>query len=155
MAQKRVHACMPSTPPPKPTHSFNRFAKWTSHVAGKPAAFLLAVFLILAWALTGPIFHYSDTWQLIINTGTTVVTFLMVFLIQNTQNRDSQAIHVKLDELIRAMRGARNTLLDLDELTDEQLEQLRASYAKLAARSGGPPVVPVPNGRNDKSASGK
>ncbi len=96
---------------------------------------MVAGLVIVAWAVTGPLFHYSDTWQLVINTGTTVVTFLMVFLIQNTQNRDSQAIHVKLDELIRAVQGARNTLLDLDQLTDEDLEKLRLGYAKLAARA--------------------
>lgn len=96
---------------------------------------MLAAVVIVLWAVTGPMFHYSDTWQLVINTGTTVVTFLMVFLIQNTQNRDSQAIHVKLDELIRAMEGAKNTLLDLDRLTDEELEQLRENYVRLAAKA--------------------
>src|SRR6266540_4849724 len=100
-------------------NTFTTFAKATAHGAGRPAAFYLAVLVIAGWAVTGPMFHYSNTWQLMVNTGTTIVTFLMVFLIQNTQNRDSQAIHVKLDELIRAMSGARNTLLDLENLSDE------------------------------------
>lgn len=115
--------------------SFTHFAKGTATATGRPAAFLLAVFVIAAWAITGPIFHYSDTWQLVINTGTTIVTFLMVFLIQNTQNRDSQALHVKLDELIRAMSGARNCLIDLDELSDEELARIQQHYARLAKKS--------------------
>ena len=114
---------------------FTCFAKWTAHASGRPMTFFVAVLVILAWAVTGPLFHYSDTWQLIINTGTTVVTFLMVFLIQNTQNRDSQAIHVKLDELIRAIDTARNSVLDLDSLSDEELEKLRANYAALATQA--------------------
>jgi low affinity Fe/Cu permease len=114
---------------------FTRFAKWTAHTCGRPSAFLVATLVIAAWAITGPIFHYSDTWQLVINTSTTIVTFLMVFLIQNTQNRDSQALHVKLDELIRAMKGARNSLLDLDNLSDEELEHIRASFSKIAAKA--------------------
>ena len=127
----------PSPPPPstRPASWFTCFAKWTAHAAGKPSAFILATLVIVAWAVTGPMFHFSDTWQLVINTGTTIVTFLMVFLIQATQNRDSQAIHVKLDELIRAMQGAKNSLLDLDHLSDEELEELRRSYAKLAAKA--------------------
>ncbi|HUR60587.1 MAG TPA: low affinity iron permease family protein, partial [Opitutaceae bacterium] len=114
---------------------FTRFAKWTACNAGRPSSFLLAMVVIVVWAVTGPLFHFSDTWQLVINTGTTIVTFLMVFLIQNTQNRDSQAIHVKLDELIRAKKGARNSLLDLDDLTDEELERLRASFTKMGAQA--------------------
>ena len=102
---------------------------------GHPLAFGFALLLILGWALTGPIFGFSDTWQLVINTGTTIVTFLMVFLIQNTQNRDSQALHMKLDELIRAISGARNGLIDLDELTDEELSRIQNHYAKLAKKS--------------------
>jgi low affinity Fe/Cu permease len=119
-----------------------RFARWTSCHTGRPAAFLLAVLIIIVWAATGPIFHYSDTWQLVINTGTTIVTFLMVFLIQNTQNRDSQAIQVKLDELIRAKKGARNSLLNLEDLSDEELEQLRLSFTKIAEKAK--------NGKNGK-----
>jgi low affinity Fe/Cu permease len=114
---------------------FTRFAKWISWHAGRPSTFLIAILVIVAWAVTGPIFDFSDTWQLMINTGTTIVTFLMVFLIQNTQNRDSQGLHVKLDELIRAKKGARNSLLDLDDLTDEELERLRASFSKLGAKA--------------------
>ena len=100
---------------------------------GNPVAFMVAVVIIVVWAMTGPLFHFSDTWQLIINTSTTVVTFLMVFLIQNTQNRDSEAIQLKLDELIRAVEGAHNGLLDIEELTEEDLNRLRARYAKLAS----------------------
>ena len=96
---------------------------------------MLAAFVVLAWAVTGPMFHFSNTWQLVINTGTTIVTFLMVFLIQNTQNRDSQALHLKLDELIRAMKGARNSLLDLDDLSDEELAKIRTNFARIAAQS--------------------
>jgi low affinity Fe/Cu permease len=121
--------------PPKPASSFTRFSKWTSRAAGRPAAFILASFVIAAWAITGPIFNFSDTWQLVINTGTTIVTFLMVFLIQATQNRDSEAIHVKLDELIRSIRGAHNALLDLEDLDQEQLTAIRSSYTKLAAEA--------------------
>jgi low affinity Fe/Cu permease len=119
----------------KPCGWFTRFARGISLHAGRPSAFVLAVLVILGWAITGPMFHYSDTWQLVINTGTTIVTFLMVFLIQNTQNRDSQAFHVKLDELIRAMKGARNSLLDLEDLSDEELAKLRTNFAKIAAQA--------------------
>ncbi|MED5620032.1 low affinity iron permease family protein [Ideonella sp. BN130291] len=114
---------------------FTRFAKWTARMSGRPVTFGLAVGLILVWALTGPLFHYSDTWQLVINTGTTIITFLMVFLIQNTQNRDAEALQVKLDELIRAIEGAENSMIDLEELDDEQLARIRARYAKLAERA--------------------
>lgn len=98
---------------------------------GSPWAFIVAALVILAWLVTGPIFNYSDTWQLIINTGTTIITFLMVFLIQNTQNRDAVAIHLKLDELIRAIKGARNTMVDLEELNDEELEHLEDEFRTL------------------------
>jgi low affinity Fe/Cu permease len=125
---------MPQVNSKKPSW-FTTFSKTTAHGAGRPAAFYFAVLVIIVWGVTGPIFDYSDTWQLVINTGTTIITFLMVFIIQNTQNRDSQAIHVKLDELIRAMSGAKNTLLDLDSLSDEELEKLRAHYAELAAKA--------------------
>ena len=119
----------------KPAAWFTRFARWTACHAGRPSAFLIAGLVIVGWAVTGPIFHYSDTWQLVINTGTTIVTFLMVFLIQNTQNRDSQALHLKLDELIRAKKGARNSLLDLDDLSDEELEKIRSSFSRIAAQA--------------------
>jgi low affinity Fe/Cu permease len=114
------------------TSPFTRFAKWTSHAAGHPVAFAMAVLSIVGWAITGPFFHFSDTWQLVINTSTTIVTFLMVFLIQNTQNRDSEAIQLKLDELIRATQGAHNALLDLEELEDHDLSRIRAHYEELA-----------------------
>lgn len=112
---------------------YSRFAKRAAHVCGRPRTFSLAVAIILVWILTGPIFGFSDTWQLVINTGTTIVTFLMVFLIQNTQNRDTEAIQVKLDELIRATKGAHNALLDLEELEEERLDSFRARYQALAA----------------------
>jgi low affinity Fe/Cu permease len=121
--------------PLKSTSWFTRFAKGTARAAGRPRAFGLAVAVILVWAITGPLFQFSDTWQLVINTGTTIVTFLMVFLIQNTQNRDAEAIQVKLDELIRALDGAHNALLALEELEEQDLDRIRASYARLAARA--------------------
>ena len=114
---------------------FTRFAKWASRAAGRPTAFSLAVAILIAWAVSGPLFGFSDTWQLIINTGTTIVTFLMVFLIQNTQNRDSEALHVKLDELIRANKDAQNALLDLEELEEDELDRIRDDYEKLAQRA--------------------
>ncbi|HEY5813285.1 MAG TPA: low affinity iron permease family protein [Terrimicrobiaceae bacterium] len=116
---------------------FTRFARWTSRAVGHAGAFVTAVVALLIWAVSGPFFGFSDTWQLVINTGTTIVTFLVVFLIQNTQNRDSQAIQVKLDELIRADKSAHNALLDLEELEEEELDRLRADYEELAARARG------------------
>ena len=121
--------------PTKPRSWFTRFAKRTATLTGRPAAFLAAAIVIAVWAITGPLFKFSDTWQLVINTGTTIVTFLMVFLIQNTQYRDSQALHVKLDELIRALKGASNSMIDLDNLTDEELERVQKHYARLARKS--------------------
>jgi len=112
---------------------FSRFAKKTAQLSGRPVTFALAAAIIVVWAIIGPIFGFSDTWQLVINTGTTIITFLMVFLIQNTQNRDTAAIQVKLDELIRATQGAHNALLDLEELEEKDLEVFRARYEKLAA----------------------
>ncbi len=112
---------------------YSRFAKAAAHFCGRPRVFVLAVAVVLVWIVTGPIFDFSDTWQLAINTGTTIVTFLMVFLIQNTQNRDTEAIQVKLDELIRATQGAHNALLDLEELEEETLDVFRAKYAALAS----------------------
>ena len=116
---------------------FSRFAKFASRYCGKPKVFVLATALIVVWAVTGPLFDYSNTWQLVINTSTTIITFLMVFLIQNTQNRDTEAIQVKLDELIRATKGAHNALLDLEELEEEALDKFRAKYEKLAAAARG------------------
>ena len=114
---------------------FTHFARWTSRATGHPVAFVAALLIIVVWPVTGPLFGFSDTWQLIINTGTTIVTFLMVFLIQNTQNRDSEAMQLKLDELIRAINGAHNGLLDLEELTEEDLERIKARYEALARKS--------------------
>lgn len=111
---------------------FNDFAKWISRLSGSPMAFVLSVAVVAAWALTGPVFKFSDTWQLVINTATTIVTFLMVFLIQNAQYRDSAAIQIKLDELIRAVNGAHNALLDLEELDETELDLIRANYERLA-----------------------
>jgi low affinity Fe/Cu permease len=121
--------------PTKTTSWFTSFAKKTARATGKPTAFMLAAAVIVVWVVTGPIFKFSDTWQLVINTGTTIVTFLMVFLIQNTQNRDSEALQVKLDELIRAHEGAHNALLDLEELEDEELDRILLSYSKLAKKA--------------------
>ncbi len=116
---------------------FPSFARSMANASGKPATFLIAVLVIIVWAVTGPIFGYSDTWQLVINTGTTIVTFLMVFIIQNTQNRDTQALQLKLDELIRVTKGAHNLMLDLEQLDDEHLERLRQVYEKLANQARG------------------
>ena len=114
---------------------FTRFAAAAARATGRPGTFALAVLVIVVWGATGPIFGFSDTWQLIINTGTTIVTFLMVFLIQNTQNRDSEAMHVKMDEVIRALEGAHNALLDLEELDEKTLDVIRKRYRKLAAKA--------------------
>ena len=141
----------------RPTKSkswFTRLTKSTSHASGRPQTFMMALGVVVIWAATGPLFQFSDTWQLVINTGTTIVTFLMVFLIQSTQNRDSEAIQVKLDELIRLSKGGHNTLLDLEELEEDELDRIRAEYARIAEsareklRSGvadtGVPEVPPP-----------
>jgi low affinity Fe/Cu permease len=114
---------------------FTRLAKGTSRLAGRPATFAIVVLVVLAWAVTGPLFDYSNSWQLAINTLTTIVTFLMVFLIQATQNRDAEAIQIKLDEIIRCTGGAHNSLLDLEELEEEELLKLRANYLELAQRA--------------------
>jgi low affinity Fe/Cu permease len=110
---------------------FRKFAGWISQWAGSPWAFLAAIMIILVWGITGPLFQYSDTWQLTINTGTTIVTFLMVFLIQNTQNRDAKAINLKLDELIRATKEARNEMIDLEEVSDEELELFENQFREM------------------------
>ena len=125
---------------------FTRLAKGTSRLMGRPVTFAAAVLLVLAWAISGPLFGYSDTWQLTINTGTTIVTFLMVFLIQATQNRDAEAIQIKLDEIIRALDSAHNELMDLEELEEAELDELRKSYEALAERSR-KKRAPVDDGR--------
>ena len=120
--------------PAKSRSRFTRFAKWTARVTGRPPAFGVAVAVILIWGASGLLFAFSDTWQLVINTGTTIVTFLMVFLIQNTQNRDARAIHLKLDELIRGLRGPRNKMVDLEDCSDEEIEQLEEEFKRFRAR---------------------
>ena len=115
---------------------FRRFAHGTATAVGTPWAFLLAVGVVVAWAFTGPLFHYSDSWQLVINTGTTIVTFLMVFLIQNTQNREARVTQLKLDELIRAVRHARNRFVAMEEMSDEELERLEHEFHELHTRAG-------------------
>ena len=112
-------------------NAFNNFAKHSAAVVGSPWAFVLAVIIVMTWVVTGPHFAYSDTWQLVINTGTTIVTFLMVFLIQNTQNRDAKAVHLKLDELIYGVHAARNSLIDLENLSDKELEVLQQQFERL------------------------
>jgi low affinity Fe/Cu permease len=132
--------------PAKSTSWFTLFAKRTARASGQPVTFALAVFVILAWAVTGPLFKWSDTWQLVVNTGTPIITVLLVFLIQSTQNRDTEAMQVKLDELLRISPGAHNLLMDLEELDEHELDRIRAVYIKLAAtaREG------VDQGRSDE-----
>jgi low affinity Fe/Cu permease len=143
MSASRVDANMT---PESGQDLFRHIARGVSDALGRPAAFWLAAAMIAVWASTGPVFHFSNTWQLVINTGTTIITFLMVFIIQNTQNRDNKSIHLKLDELIKAMHGARNSMIDLDRLSDQQLHELEVQYKKLcdgetAAADPGPAVV--------------
>lgn len=114
---------------------YTRVAKKTAHFTGRPIVFMLAVAIVVIWLITGPLFKFSDTWQLVINTGTTIITFLMVFLIQNTQNRDTQAMQIKLDELIRVSHKAHNALLDLEELEEEELDAFRDKYEKMAKKA--------------------
>jgi low affinity Fe/Cu permease len=121
--------------PTKPRSAFSRFAKWTARATGRPITFGLAALVIVVWAITGPLFGFSDTWQLVINTGTTIVTFLMVFLIQSTQNRDAEAVQVKLDEIIRAIGNAKNELLDLEELEEKDLDEIRQTYTDMAQKA--------------------
>ena len=118
------------------TSQFTRFARWAASVTGRPATFILAVSIIVVWAILGPLFGFSDTWQLVINTGTTIITFLMVFLIQNTQNRDTEALQIKLDELIRSSRTARNAVLNLEEMDEGELDAIREEYLELAQHAG-------------------
>jgi low affinity Fe/Cu permease len=135
---------------------FGRFATGAARAMGHPLAFLLAVLIIVVWAVTGPFFGFSDTWQLVINTSTTIVTFLMVFLIQNTQNRDSTTVQLKLDELIRAIEGAHNSLIDLEELEEEDLQRLRAVYEELARRArehGAPGLLDLESSEGSQEGS--
>jgi low affinity Fe/Cu permease len=127
------HAINASAGPAKNSFNdtFRKIASSAAAAVGSKWAFILSIVIVLVWALTGPIFHFSDTWQLVINTGTTIVTFLMVFLIQNTQNRDSKALQLKLDELLRANRAARNTLVDLENMSDDELQELQAEFTRL------------------------
>ncbi|HWP40092.1 MAG TPA: low affinity iron permease family protein [Tepidisphaeraceae bacterium] len=138
-SQLRLHNNQQNPAPPPGGSSgqvwFRWFAHWASERVGSPGAFTVAVGVVLLWAISGPIFGFSDTWQLVINTGTTIVTFLMVFLIQNTQNRDAKAMQLKLDELIRSVSGARDQLVDLENLSDEQLEQLQRQFQRLRERA--------------------
>jgi len=127
--------------------AFNSSAQWTARQCGRASTFAIACIIVVVWAATGPIFNYSDTWQLVINTGTTIVTFLMVFLIQNTQNRDSAALHLKLDELIRVSKRASNELLDLEDLTEEELDRLKAGFTSLAGTATGDATSDRPNSR--------
>jgi low affinity Fe/Cu permease len=138
--------------------AFRLFAKNSSRMLGSAWAFAAAILIILIWGLTGPMFHYSDTWQLIINTGTTIVTFLMVFLIQNTQNRDAKAVHLKLDELIRALKGARNELIDLETLTDEDLASLEKQFLRVrkqAERNGNDRGGKTRSNHSQRASKGK
>lgn len=114
--------------------SFRKFSHTVAELVGTPQAFVSALLIIIVWLLSGPVFHFSDTWQLVINTATTIITFLMVFLIQNSQNRDAKAFHLKLDELIKGVRGARTSMVDLEELTDEELEKMHKEFHDLHER---------------------
>ena len=131
----------------KKTSWFTHFAKLTASQAGRPRTFAIATLVVVIWAALGPIFHFSDTWQLVINTSTTIVTFLMVFLIQNTQNRDSEALQIKLDEIIRSLEGANNLVLNLEELEEEELDSIRERYLILAREAR--------EARDSKTSDGK
>ncbi len=122
---------------------FRKIAQETSKHMGSPWAFVIAVCAVIIWGISGPIFHFSDSWQLVINTSTTILTFLMVFLIQNTQNRDAHAIHLKLDELIKAIKEARDQLIDVEDLSDEQLENLQKEFVAFREESGNKPTETV------------
>jgi low affinity Fe/Cu permease len=139
--------------PTKSRSVFSRFAKWTARATGRPATFMLAALVIVIWAVSGPLFGFSDTWQLVINTGTTIITFLMVFLIQSTQNRDAEAVQVKLDEIIRAIGNAKNEVLDLEELEEKDLDEIRQTYCDMAkeAREGRAHVKAENRGKRGRS----
>jgi low affinity Fe/Cu permease len=131
--------------PLKDRNTFQRFARTAARATGRPVAFGIALGAVVIWAILGPIFHFSDTWQLVINTATTIVTFLMVFLIQNTQNRDSEAVQIKLDELLRATHGCHNAVLDIEELSEVELDQIKRGYSALAKKA----LKEVRNGKSD------
>ena len=131
---------------------FRKFAQAISHAVGSPWAFIIATLIIVVWAVTGPFFGYSDTWQLVINTGTTIITFLMVFLIQNTQNRDAKAFHLKLDELLKGVKGARTGLVDLEDLTDEELDELQTYYERLHKNAASHATKRKSSGKKKKRA---
>src|SRR5712672_580318 len=131
--------------PRKDTGGFQRFARMAARAVGRPIAFGIALCTVVIWSILGPIFHFSDTWQLVINTATTVVTFLMVFLIQNTQNRDSEAVQIKLDELLRATKGCHNAVLDIEELSEGELDEIKRGYTILARKA----LEELRNGKSD------
>ncbi|MGZ4961624.1 MAG: low affinity iron permease family protein [Limisphaerales bacterium] len=131
---------------------FNKFAHNASAAVGHPLAFFVAILLILGWAVTGPMFHFSDTWQLVINTGTTIITFLMVFLIQNTQNRDARAIHLKVDELLRTGEKARNYLIDVQSMSDEELDELERQFKICRKKRAAVPELPKNGSRGTETA---
>src|SRR3954468_24517498 len=143
---KKNHRRYPNSKPLKDKNSFQRFARFAARATGRPLAFGIALCAVLVWAILGPIFHFSDTWQLVINTATTIITFLIVFLIQNTQNRDSEAVQIKLDELLRATKGCHNAVLNIEELSEDELDEIKKEYAQIARkaiaglRSGKPDV---------------
>jgi low affinity Fe/Cu permease len=142
---KRAQRRYPHGRPRKQHHGFQHFARITARMVGRPTAFAFALCTIVVWAILGPIFHFSDTWQLVINTATTIVTFLIVFLIQNTQNRDSEAIQIKLDELLRATKGCHNAVLDIEELSETELDQIKRGYTILAQKA----LKEIRNGKSD------
>ena len=142
---KTSHQRYPHGRPRKEHRGFQRFARFAARVVGRPMAFALALCTIVIWAILGPIFHFTDTWQLVINTATTIVTFLIVFLIQNTKNRDSEAIQIKLDEILRATEGCHNAVLDIEELSEDELDQIKRGYTVLARKA----AKELRNGKSD------
>lgn len=135
LLMKKNHRTRTHDKPLKERSTFQRFARLAARTAGRPVAFGVALAAVLVWAVLGPIFHFSDTWQLVINTATTIITFLMVFLIQNTQNRDSEAVQIKLDELLRATQGCHNVVLDIEELSEAELDEIKRCYTALAKKA--------------------
>src|SRR3954468_7867845 len=142
---KKNHRRYPNSKPLKDKNSFQRFARFAARATGRPLAFGIALCAVLVWAILGPIFHFSDTWQLVINTATTIITFLIVFLIQNTQNRDSEAVQIKLDELLRATKGCHNAVLDIEELSETELDEIKRGYTALAKKA----LRELRNGKSD------